>query len=79
MTDESTAHDYPDDLQSFFFLLVYIMLLFRPDGSRVSHTEEGPSILSSWNEDDANCVFTNKQGVIGGSLKFRVGQLIKVS
>ncbi|KAJ3533032.1 hypothetical protein NMY22_g7501 [Coprinellus aureogranulatus] len=45
------AHDYLDDLESFFYLLAYIFLRFRPDGTRVPDKEEGPSLVWEWADD----------------------------
>ncbi|KAJ3499925.1 hypothetical protein NMY22_g19439 [Coprinellus aureogranulatus] len=58
-------HDYLDDLESFFYLLIYIFLRCKPDGTRLSSEEEGPSILSAWDEDDASLAYTNKSRVYG--------------
>lgn len=77
---KTTPHDYLDDLQSFFYLLVYVMLLFRPDGSRVPGTEEGPSILRSWDEKNPRLAYANKDGLTGGDpVKYHIGRLIKAS
>ncbi|KAJ3522456.1 hypothetical protein NMY22_g11880 [Coprinellus aureogranulatus] len=45
------AHDYLDDLESFFYLLAYVFLRFRPDGTRVPDKEEGPSLVWEWADD----------------------------
>jgi hypothetical protein len=77
---QDTPYDYLDDLQSFFYLLVYIMLLFKPDGSCVPGTEEGPSIIISWDERNPRRAFTNKEGLTGGNpLKYCIGGLIRAS
>ncbi|TEB22251.1 hypothetical protein FA13DRAFT_1716263 [Coprinellus micaceus] len=77
---QDTPYDYLDDLQLFFYLLVYIMLLFKPDGSCVPGTEEGPSIIISWDERNPRCAFTNKEGLTGGNpLKYCIGGLIRAS
>jgi hypothetical protein len=77
---KSPIHDYLDDLESFLYLLVYIMLLYRPDGSRLLGTEEGPTILASWVEDDAELAWANKRGILGlGSVKVRTSRLIEAS
>ncbi|KAJ3524656.1 hypothetical protein NMY22_g10901 [Coprinellus aureogranulatus] len=63
--DVAPPHDYLDDLESFFYLLVYIFLRCKPDGTRLHSNEEGPSILSSWDEDDASLAFMSKSGLYG--------------
>ena len=77
---QDTPHDYLDDLQSFFYLLVYIMLLFRPDGSCVPGAEEGPSIILSWDQRNPRRAFAHKERLTGGSpLKYSIGKMIRAS
>jgi hypothetical protein len=45
-------HDYLDELESFLYVLAYILLLFRPDGSLLPSGGEGPSIVWSWGLGD---------------------------
>lgn len=59
-------HDYLDDLESFFFVLVYTFLIHRPDGSRVLSTEDGPSIVAKWDHPDPAVAGSQKEGTLGG-------------
>lgn len=77
---QAPLHDYLDDLESFFLLLVYAMLLYRPDGSRLPSTDEGPTIIASWAVDDPDLAYSNKRGILGiGSVKVRTSRLIEAS
>ena len=60
-------HDYLDDLQSFFFDLLFMFLMHNSDGSRVSSKELGPSIVLLWNDPNVSTANTNKYGIIRGS------------
>ncbi|TEB25227.1 hypothetical protein FA13DRAFT_1714053 [Coprinellus micaceus] len=48
LKEKSPAHTHIDDLESFFFLLLYILLSYRPDGTRLPSDAEGPSIAFRW-------------------------------
>ncbi|KAJ3539452.1 hypothetical protein NMY22_g4727 [Coprinellus aureogranulatus] len=63
--DIAPPHDYLDDLESFFYLMVYIFLRYRPDGSRHSSGEEGPSLLLGWASDDPSEAHANKERLFG--------------
>ena len=58
-------HDYLDDLESFLYVLTYLFLSFRPDGSRVSSKDEGPSIIWQWAEQKPEMAACNKRGLYG--------------
>ena len=74
---QAPLHNYLDDLESFFLLLVYVMLLYRPDGSRLPSTDEGPRIIASWSVDDAEFAWANKRRILGiGGVKVRTSRLI---
>ncbi|TEB37855.1 hypothetical protein FA13DRAFT_1656842 [Coprinellus micaceus] len=61
----SPAHDYLDDLESFFYLLAYIFLSYRPDGTPLPSGEEGPSIAWGWSEESASAAQANKRLLFG--------------
>ncbi|TEB25613.1 hypothetical protein FA13DRAFT_1777332 [Coprinellus micaceus] len=52
LKEKSPAHTHIDDLESFFFLLLYILLSYRPDGTRLPSDAEGPSIAFRWGAGD---------------------------
>jgi hypothetical protein len=56
----SPAHDYLDDLESFFYLLAYIFLSYLPDGTPLPSGNEGPSIVWGWAEESASAARENK-------------------
>ena len=56
-------HDYLDELESFFYVLTCIFLLFRPDGSRLPSDSKGPSIVWSWGSDDPDTANMIKRGM----------------
>ncbi|KAJ3515433.1 hypothetical protein NMY22_g14456 [Coprinellus aureogranulatus] len=77
--EDAMPHDYLDDLESFFYVLVYILLRYRPDGSRISSKEEndGPSILASWADPDSSKAHAAKDPVFSPtSGGYRVGRLV---
>ena len=41
-------HDYLDDLESFFNVLVYLFLVYRPDGSRLPSDDESAAMVLQW-------------------------------
>ncbi|TEB22059.1 hypothetical protein FA13DRAFT_1799175 [Coprinellus micaceus] len=52
-------HDYLDDLESFFFVLLSMFLMYTPDGGCVSSKKLGPSIVLSWDDPDVSTANTN--------------------
>ncbi|TEB22085.1 hypothetical protein FA13DRAFT_1523568 [Coprinellus micaceus] len=65
--DIPTPHDYLDDLESFFLVLVYILLTRRADGTTLPSRAEGPSIVGKWDNPDPNIAYGKKDGILGGS------------
>ncbi|TEB26517.1 hypothetical protein FA13DRAFT_1795693 [Coprinellus micaceus] len=58
-------HDYLDDLESFFYVLVYIFLVFRPDGSLASGKGEGPAMVYKWTAECPEAAASGKRGLFG--------------
>ncbi|TEB09968.1 hypothetical protein FA13DRAFT_1749113 [Coprinellus micaceus] len=56
-------HDHLDELESFFYVLTYVLLLFRPDGSLLPSDDKGPSIVWSWGSDDPDTANMNKRDI----------------
>ncbi|TEB26504.1 hypothetical protein FA13DRAFT_1816940 [Coprinellus micaceus] len=67
-------HDYLDDLESFLYVLTYIFLCFRPDGSCVPSKDEGLLIISEWAAHDPETAASNKRCLFGfgGGLRHRI-------
>ncbi|TEB25240.1 hypothetical protein FA13DRAFT_1796531 [Coprinellus micaceus] len=57
------AHDYPDDLESFFYPLTYVFLLYKPDGSRFPSKDPRPSIVYGWGDEDTRIAHSNKHSL----------------
>ncbi|TEB37817.1 hypothetical protein FA13DRAFT_1725452 [Coprinellus micaceus] len=66
LKSRSPAHDYLDDLESFFYLLAYIFLSYRPDGTLLPSGDDGPSIVSKWGDESASAAFEKKYLLFGG-------------
>ena len=66
LKDTSPAHDYLDDLESFLYLLAYIFLCYKPDGTPIPRGGEGPSIVWSWADDSADDAYSRKSLLFGG-------------
>ena len=62
---QSPAYDYLDDLESFLYLLAYIFLLYKPDGSRFPGKDEGPSIVRGWGDHNPERAYANKSDLYG--------------
>ncbi|TEB19364.1 hypothetical protein FA13DRAFT_1744490 [Coprinellus micaceus] len=60
------AHDYLDDLESFFYVLAYTFLVHLPNGSRASSQDEGPSIVSRWDNPNASIAWRHKSRIFSG-------------
>lgn len=65
--DVPKPHDYLDDLESFFLVLVYVLLTRRPDGTLLPGGSEGPSIVREWDHPDPNIAYRNKSRIFGGT------------
>jgi hypothetical protein len=48
------AHDYLDDLESFFFVLCYLLFMFIPDGTPREPTDKARSLMDGWDDDKAD-------------------------
>ncbi|KAJ3548038.1 hypothetical protein NMY22_g1427 [Coprinellus aureogranulatus] len=59
----AAEHDYLADLESFFYVLCYIFLLHLPNGERLPKHSPGPSLVSSWGDEDAERAFMAKQAI----------------
>ncbi|TEB22696.1 hypothetical protein FA13DRAFT_1715896 [Coprinellus micaceus] len=67
-------HDDLDDLESFLYVLTYIFLCFRPDGSCVPSKDESLLIISEWAAHDPETAASNKRCLFGfgGGLRHRI-------
>lgn len=63
--DETPVHDYLDDLESFFYLLVYILLLYTPNGARQPRTEASSLTLSKWAGPRTDIAISSKYSLFG--------------
>ncbi|KAH6915700.1 hypothetical protein BKA70DRAFT_1418629 [Coprinopsis sp. MPI-PUGE-AT-0042] len=52
------THDYPDDLESFFYLFAYIIMAFSATGEWVKH----PPIMDKWDSADPTESYWRKVG-----------------
>ncbi|TEB21857.1 hypothetical protein FA13DRAFT_1819279 [Coprinellus micaceus] len=66
LKDGSPSHDYLDDLESFFYLLAYIFLSYKPDGTPLPSDDDGPSIVWGWAEESPSAALENKYLLFGG-------------
>ena len=61
------AHDYLDDIESFFYVLAFIFLVHLPNGARTPSRDEGPSIVRQWDNSDAGVARRQKSWILSGS------------
>lgn len=73
------AHDYLDDLESFFYVIVYIFLIHRPDGSRVPSREKGPLIVGKWDDPDPSAAHRHKSGVFASWEGVRASEIVETT
>lgn len=68
--NRTPAHDYIDDLQSFFYVLCYLLLVHRPDGTRLPSDGCGPALVKAWGDDEPVLALSAKQRfIVDGPLK----------
>ncbi|TEB37856.1 hypothetical protein FA13DRAFT_1867630 [Coprinellus micaceus] len=48
------AHNYLDDLESFFFVLCYLFFKFMPNGTRRKLTDQAMNVVDDWDNDKAD-------------------------
>lgn len=65
LKEHTPAYDYLDDIESFFYVLCYIFLVYLPDGRRLSSKDPGASLVWTWGERDTRQAFTNKRYIFG--------------
>ncbi|KAJ3540250.1 hypothetical protein NMY22_g4372 [Coprinellus aureogranulatus] len=58
------AHDYMDDLESFFWIVLYILLLYRPDGTQHSEQAELTRIVLNWSAECPGKAHASKNAVM---------------
>ncbi|TEB25618.1 hypothetical protein FA13DRAFT_1692942 [Coprinellus micaceus] len=76
--EKPPSHDYLDDLESFLYLLTYIFLLYKPDGSRFQSKDTGPSIVRGWGDEDPQAAHSSKHSLFGaGSIADQALRLIE--
>ena len=61
---DEIPHDYLDDLESFLYVVVFLLLTYMPDGSFVSTEDEVPPIIRSWAIEPPNEAAVNKKEFI---------------
>ncbi|KAJ2915684.1 hypothetical protein MD484_g4717, partial [Candolleomyces efflorescens] len=50
---ETPVYDYLDDLEAFFWVFAYILLVYTPEGHRMPPNRFRECLLAAWNDDPA--------------------------
>ena len=73
------AHNYLDDLESFFFVLCYLLFLFMPNGARRALDDKARGLMDGWDDDNADKALQPKLTLFHASTKRSAANLIGAS
>ncbi|TEB25617.1 hypothetical protein FA13DRAFT_1713859 [Coprinellus micaceus] len=65
------AHDYLDDLESFFFVLCYLLFGFKPNGDPRPLADKARSVIKEWDNEEADLALARKNMLLGTARRQR--------
>lgn len=65
------SHDYLDDLESFFYLICYLFLLFNFDGKERSEDDEALKVVEGWDSENPKDALAAKTMIFSSARRQR--------
>lgn len=69
--DAAPPHDYLDDLESFFYLICFLFLLFYFDGSERPWDDEALAVVEGWDSEDPKEALLTKTVIFSSTRRQR--------